>query len=275
MQEVEQDDPWPLLDPLAIQCHTSSSRNHLEVPVFPTINPQGTVPLSYICSVPPGFRFAEFPWIFVWVHIGKEILRKGGKEMITDLHLPRKWLWTPVLQGKIFNSELTWPCPTDPKTSGSWKEKRQGSPQLSLCARVKLTLWDTNLLVGTHVAWRMLVPADVSCLDFPFPPSCPTLEAQQSSLHTRVRDWVREVLEITQEVWVLVPGSASDVNLGQVPESHTLNPAVKWGRFNSCQVCDLNVGAPWEPPGSSRRRTPSPKGCTSLLIRPLRTPFCF
>lgn len=135
-------------------CHTSRSRNHLEVPVFPTINPQGTVPLSYICSVPPGFRFAEFPWIFVWVHIGREILRKGGKEMITDLHLPRKWLWTPVLQGKIFNSELTWPCPTDPKTSGSWKEKRQGSPQLSLCARVKLTLWDTNLLVGTHVAWR-------------------------------------------------------------------------------------------------------------------------
>ena len=73
----------------------------------------------------------------------------------------------------------------------------------------------------------MLVPADVSCLDFPFPPSCLTSEAQQSSLHMRVRDWVREVLEITQEVWVLVPGSASDVNLGQVPESRTLKPAVK------------------------------------------------
>lgn len=205
-----------MLDPLAIQCHTSSSRNHLEVPVFPTINPQGTMPLSYICSVPPGFCFAEFPWIFVWVHFGREILGERWKGNDYRPASPPKMTVNPSSPGE--NLQL-WPCPTDPETSGSWKEKRQGSSQLSLYARVTLTLWDTNLLVGTHVAWRMLVPADVSCLDFPFPPSCPTSEAQPSSLHMLLRDWVREVLEITQEVWVLVPDSASDVNLGQVPES--------------------------------------------------------
>ena len=91
--EVEEDDPWPLLDPLAIQPHTRSSRNHLEAHVFPISNRQGTNSALLLQA----FVFFSF-WVSLDLCFSplfqiEKRWGKSGKEKITDLCIsPRKWL---------------------------------------------------------------------------------------------------------------------------------------------------------------------------------------